>query len=85
MPTFEVLSAKEAPERPRRPGASAQRQREYEGYVNGLGRGRVGRLAPGRDETPRAVAVRVSRAARRVGKEVETWVVDGIVYFKLAA
>jgi hypothetical protein len=82
MPTFEVLSAKDAPERPRRPGASAQRQREYEAYVTGLGKGRVGRLQPGKDETPRAVAVRVSRAARRLGREVETWVVDGAVYFR---
>ena len=32
----------------------------------------------------RGVALRISRAAKRMGKATDTWVVDGTVYFKIA-
>jgi len=57
---------------------------EYERFVNGVKEGRVGKLHPSAGETARSVAVRVSRAGKRLGKAVDTWVVDGVVYFKLA-
>ena len=45
--------------------------------------GQVGRLTPGDRETARALSVRVGRAGTRLGKSVNAWTVDGVVYFKL--
>jgi len=56
---------------------------EYESYVAGVRRGQVGRLSPGQGESARGIALRISRAARRSGKEVQTWTTDGVVYFSL--
>jgi hypothetical protein len=57
--------------------------REYETYVTSVKSGQVGKLAPGRNESPRGLALRVSRAGKRIGKSVDTWVADGSVYFKV--
>jgi hypothetical protein len=57
---------------------------EYETYVGGVRRGQVGRLAPGPAESARGIALRISRAARRSGKEVQTWTSDGVVYFSVS-
>jgi len=56
--------------------------REYEKFVDAVGNGKVGRLVPNKGETARGIALRISRAAKRMGKSTETWVVDGAVYFK---
>jgi hypothetical protein len=58
--------------------------REYEKYVEQVPQGKVGKLVPGPGETPRSIAMRISRAARRTGKSANTWVVDGVVYFTVA-
>jgi hypothetical protein len=58
--------------------------REYEKYVESVQSGKVGKLAPSRGETPRGIALRVSRAGKRVNKSVNTWVVDGVVYFTVS-
>jgi hypothetical protein len=56
---------------------------EYESFVNGVKKGQVGKLSPSTGETARGVALRISRAGKRTGRSVDTWVVDGVVYFKL--
>ena len=55
--------------------------RQYEDYVNSVKSDEAGRLAPEEGETPRGLALRVSRAAKRIGKTADTWVRDGSVYF----
>ena len=80
MATFSVIDAAQAP-RPR--GRLVARMAQYEGFVNGVKNGKVGQLSPSSAETPRAVAVRVSRAGKRLGRSVDVWVMDGAVYFKV--
>ena len=57
--------------------------REYEGYVKDVKRGDVGKLTPGANESARGLALRVSRAAKRLGKQADTWVVDKDFYFRV--
>jgi len=82
MAAFTVIDATQAPRRLRQSGRLAERMAEYEGFVNGVKKGQVGKLSPSAEESPRAVAVRVSRAGKRLGRSVDVWVVDGAVYFK---
>jgi hypothetical protein len=58
--------------------------REYEKYIEAVPSGKVGKLVPARGETARGIALRISRAAKRMGKSSNTWVVDGTVYFSLS-
>jgi hypothetical protein len=84
MAEFTTVSEADAP-RPRRQGGRlANRMREYEDYVKGVRPGRVGKLTPSQGETARAIALRVSRAARRINKSADTWIVDNTVYFKVS-
>ena len=62
-------------------GRAAVRMRQYEDFVNQVGPDEAGKLTPEGDETTRNLAMRVSRAARRVGKKADTWTRDGVVYF----
>ena len=84
MAEFSVIKEADAPRPARQTGRLAARMREYEKYVDSVPSGRVGKLTPSRGETPRGVALRVSRAAKRSGKAITTWVVDGVVYFNIA-
>lgn len=81
MAEFKVISEKDAPRPIRQTGRLAQRMREYEKYVEGVSAGKTGVLVPSRGETPRGIALRVSRAGKRLKKPINTWVVDGTVYF----
>ena len=83
MATFSVIDAGKAPPKPRPAGPSKVRMTEYEGFLDRVKKGQVGKLIPAARDTPRGVAVRISRAGKRVGKAVDAWVVDGVVYFKL--
>ena len=83
MATFSVINADKAPARPWSTGRLKHRMAEYEGFVLGIRDGQVGKLTPAEGETARAVATRVSRAGTRVRKNVHTWEVEGVVYFKL--
>jgi hypothetical protein len=56
--------------------------REYDSFVGQVKRGQIGRLEPEEGETARAVSYRISRAGKRIGITVQTWVVDDIVYFR---
>lgn len=63
-------------------GRLTQRMAEYEGYITQVGSGKVGQISPSEGDTVRGIALRVSRAAKRVGRDVETWVAEGSVYFR---
>jgi len=84
MAQFSVVKESDAPRPARQSGRLAARMREFEGYVDGVKRGEVGKLTTGRDETARGLALRISRAAKRKNRAIETWVVDNVVYFKVA-
>lgn len=81
---FSVIKESEAPRPTRQTGRLAARMREYERFVEGVPSGKIGKLQPSRGETPRGVALRVSRAAKRMNKSINTWVVDDVVYFSVA-
>ena len=83
MATFSVIDATQAPRPLRQSGRLRARMAEYESFVNGVKKGQVGKLSPSTGETARGVALRISRAGKRTGRSVDTWVVDGVVYFKL--
>lgn len=84
MAEFAVVKESEAPRPARQTGRLAARMREYERYIESVKSGQVGKLSPSRGESPRGIALRVSRAGKRVGKSVNTWVVDGVVYFSIS-
>jgi hypothetical protein len=82
MATLSMIDASQAPQQRRQRGRLAARMAEYEGFVNGVKKGQVGKLSPSAGETARGLAVRISRAGKRLGKAMDAWVVDGAVYFK---
>ncbi|MFN0147289.1 MAG: hypothetical protein ACKVT1_12325 [Dehalococcoidia bacterium] len=81
MAEFSLVKESDAPRPARQTGRLAARMREYEKYVDSVTNGKVGKLTPSKGESPRGVALRVSRAGKRSGKTINTWVVDGLVYF----
>ncbi len=82
MAEFAVVKASQAPRRPTIPARLRARMAEYEVYVVSVKKGQAGKLVPDDDETSRAVAVRVTRAARRRAKPMDVWTADGAVYFR---
>ena len=82
LATFTVIDESRAPMLTRRSSALRARMAEYQRYVSAPRNGQVGKLVPSGSETSRSVAVRVTRAGKRVGRAIETWVADGVVYFK---
>lgn len=78
---FTVIKETEAPRPARQTGRLAARMREYEKYLESVSPGKAGKLVPARGESPRGIALRVSRAGKRMNKTVNTWVTDGVVYF----
>lgn len=84
MAEFAVVKESDAPRPARQTGRLAARMREYEKYIEQVRGNSVGKLTPSRGESPRGIALRVSRAGKRVGKSVNTWVVDGVVYFSIS-
>lgn len=83
MAEFAVVKEADAPRPARQTGRLAARMREYEKYVDQVRASQVGKLSPSRGESARGVALRVSRAGKRRKKNVNTWVVDGVVYFSV--
>ena len=83
MAEFTTIDIDKAP----RPAQSrnprlAERMIEFDSYIMQVKGKNVGRLTPSAGESPRGVALRVSRAAKRNGRSVQVWVADDIVYFK---
>lgn len=83
MAELTAIKQSEAPRRPTTPRRQRARMAEYEDYVASLKRGQASRLIPSRAESLRGVALRVSRAGKRLNRPLETWTVDGAVYFRL--
>ena len=83
MAEFQVVDSSEVPRPTRQTGRLDARMKEYENYLTSVKKNQVGKLSPSPGESARAVAMRVSRAARRLNRQADTWVVDGIVYFKV--
>ena len=82
MATFTVLDTSKAPPAPAKRSPLAARMAEYDRYAAGLKSGQAGKLAPGAGESTRSVAVRITRAGKRIGRPLRAWVVEGAVYFK---
>ena len=83
MARFSKIARKEAPDPIRQTGRLKSRMREYDDYVASLKRGEAGKLDLEGAETGRGVALRISRAAKRVNVPIKTWVIDRTVYFEL--
>lgn len=83
MAKFTKLKEDAAPKPLRQSGRLAARMREYEQHVSEIGRGEVGKLVPEQGESPRGLALRIGRAARRLNRAAETWVVDDVLYFRV--
>ncbi len=81
MVKFSTIKASAAPGPMRQTGRLTARMRQYEDYVNSVKSDEAGKLTPEEGETARGLALRISRAAKRVGKTADTWVRDGSVYF----
>jgi len=81
MAEFAVVAQTEAPRRIMAGRRFTKRKREYETYVATLPAGKAGKLVPVGDETTRALALRISRAATRLGKPCSVWSAEGAVYF----
>ncbi len=83
MAKFSKIPEAQAPRPIRQSGRLALRMRQYEEHIGSLKAGEVGKLVPESGETVRGIALRVGRAARRMNKAADTWMVDGAVYFKI--
>ena len=81
MVKFTRVKSAEAPGPMRSTGKLTARMRQYEDYVSAVTSSEVGQLTPDEGETTRGLALRISRAAKRVGKTADTWVRGGSVYF----
>jgi hypothetical protein len=81
MANFTGIDAAKAPPPPATPSSAARRMKQYDSYLASLKAGQVGKLVPGANETPRGVAMRIGRAAKRGRTTIHSWVVDGVVYF----
>ncbi len=83
MATFEIIAPGAAPKPLTTAGRLFTRMREYESYVASIREGEVGRLVPDEGDSAHGLELRVVRAAKRNGKAAESWVVDGVVYFRV--
>jgi hypothetical protein len=84
MAKFKKIPAAQAPRPARQSGRLAMRMRQYEDHIGSVKSGEVGQLDPEEGETARGIALRVGRAARRMNKTANTWMVDGTVYFTVS-
>jgi hypothetical protein len=84
MPTFQKRTAAEVPQPSRVPRAVREQQELYDAFIKSAGAD-VGELELGPDEGVRATKVRLTRAATRLGTQVQIWDANGKVYFSRAA
>lgn len=81
MPHFQLVPLEEAT---RLSGANSRRQQileEYVSFINNLGPGQAGKLAPLDGETPMALRRRLTAAATQLGKEIQSRREGAAVYF----
>ena len=84
MPTFQKRTASEVPQPSRVSRAVREQQELYDNFVKSAGAD-VGELELGPDEAIRAIKVRLTRAATRLGTQVQVWDANGKVYFSRTA
>ena len=84
MPTFHKRTAAEVPQPSRVSRAVREQQQIYDDFIKSAGID-VGELELGPDETIRAIKVRLTRAATRLGTQVQVWDANGRVYFSRTA
>jgi hypothetical protein len=84
MPNFHIRKASEVPHPSRVSRAVREQQQVYDDFIKSAGTD-VGELDLGPDEGVRAVKVRLTRAATRLGTQVQVWDANGKVYFSRAA
>jgi hypothetical protein len=84
VPTFHKRTAAEVPQPSKTPRAIREQQLQYEDFIKSAGTD-VGELELGPDEDVRSTKVRLTRAATRLGTEVQVWDVNGKVYFSRTA
>jgi len=78
---FAVIDRSKAPEPPR-PGVS-KNVAVYDQLVASLVPGRVARIEPDPNETPRGIKTSIARAAQRAGRRVRSWGQGNVVYAEL--
>src|SRR5260221_8293711 len=81
---FNKIPEARAPKPTRTSGRLNARMREYEDYLKSLKSGEVAQVTPDAGESARGIALRIGRAARRLGHQAESWIVDGTVYAKIS-
>jgi hypothetical protein len=84
MAEFTVVKEADAPKAPASRTKLTARMEAYDVHVLSIRKGQVGKVVPGEGETLRGESLRVSRAAKRVGKTANTWAVDGALYFTIS-
>lgn len=83
MAKFSVVKRNEIPAATKQSGRLAARMREYDRYIDNLKTDEGGKLTPTEGETARGIALRISRAAKRKGRNADTRIVDNVVYFTI--
>jgi hypothetical protein len=83
MPTFQKRTAAEVPQPSRVSRAVREQQELYDNFIKSAGTD-VGELELGPDENIRATKVRLTRAATRLGTQLQIWDANGKVYFSRA-
>lgn len=83
MAKFTVVKRSDIPAATKQSGRLAARMREYDRYIDNLKPDEGGKLTPTEGETARGIALRISRAAKRKGRNADTRIVDNTVYFTI--
>lgn len=82
--SFTLVDPLVAP-KPVRASSNLARQSEYDAYVSQVVQtGKTGSLTPEGKDTHRALAHRLTHAAKRQGVQLSVWTADGAVWFTLA-
>ena len=84
MPIFTKRLAAEVPQPSRVSRSVRERQQIYEDFIQSAGTD-VGELQLSPDEDIRPTKVRLTRAATRLGTQVQVWDANGKVYFSRTA
>lgn len=85
MAKFSKVKRSEMPRVRRQGGRLAARMREYDEYILALKGDEAGMLEPSKEdeESVRGLALRISRAGKRLGKRLDVRSSDRAVYFTI--
>ena len=79
---YTLIDADKAPAKP--PKTLSRMAKETHGLVGALVSGKVARVEPSEGESVRGLKESITRAAKRMDKNVRTWDHDGVVYAELS-